>query len=515
MTAAIYIRKSRKDGDKPGQRLTVQREQLPAYARSQGWQIEIYDDGHASAARGKTEDLQERARLEADIRSGKINIILTIELSRLSRDDSLQDYVAWLHLCGEHHVRLATMSRILDPAQHSDWMLLLMEGGFSSVEMKVVQSRMKEGRDQARSTGKFLGGKTPPPYIYDKNTSKPVIDQKSLVTMKQVWALAETMSARQVAIKLGLPHISVRRAIADDRLLYYQALRLDPSGGDHIICEWEPCMDSAQAERIRSHRRSGKKGYTRNTAASLLSNLGLYVCGYCGRSIRSWSPTTRQAYAYYGCKANETARLCDKSRMHQQTIVDERITTNLLGTLADLDQIQEFWTTSQSAENAPQSAAALDEKETLLATKKQRLVAAVADGVIDFADAKAKRLEIEKEIEEIQKKRVEISAGQMQEPDWDALTYLGANWDRLDITEQRSAVSVCIKKIRLYANYAIIDYTFRRDSSGNTTARIHLPPPAKSGPKSTKCNKPLSLNKSDISEKLKTDNVEQKTQKKP
>lgn len=488
MICAIYIRKSRKDGDKPAHRLTVQREQLPAYATVQGWQLEVYDDGHASAARGKTEDLQERARLESDIRAGKINIILTIELSRLSRDDSLQDYVAWLHLCGEHHVRLATMSRILDPAQHSDWMLLLMEGGFSSVEMKVLQARMKEGRDQARSTGKFLGGKTPPPYIYDKNTGKPAIDPESLATMKKVWALSETMSARQVAIQLGLPHITVRRAISDERLLYYQALRPDLSGGPHIICEWEPCMDAAQAERIRSHRRGGKKGYTRNTAASLLSNLGLFVCGYCGRSIRSWSPTTRQAYAYYGCKANETARQCGKSRMHQQTIIDERITINLLGTLSDHDQLQGYWLASQTPDNAPGRLTDLDAGETILIAKKQRLVAAVADGVIEFADAKEKRQEIERDLEAIKKQRAGINTTHIAEPDWDALAFLATDWENMDHNEQRTVVSLCIREIRLFANYAIIDYAFPRASNGDTIARIHLPPPAKSGPRSTKCN---------------------------
>ncbi|HAR45079.1 MAG TPA: DNA recombinase, partial [Nitrospiraceae bacterium] len=70
MKAAIYIRKSREEKDKPSHRLTVQREQLPAYAAAQGWSYEVYDDGHASAARGKTEDLKERSRLEADIRAG-------------------------------------------------------------------------------------------------------------------------------------------------------------------------------------------------------------------------------------------------------------------------------------------------------------------------------------------------------------------------------------------------------------------------------------------------------------
>ncbi len=39
---------------------------------------------------------------------------------RLSRDDSMHDYTAWLHLCSQKGVKLATMSRTLDPNQHSD-----------------------------------------------------------------------------------------------------------------------------------------------------------------------------------------------------------------------------------------------------------------------------------------------------------------------------------------------------------------------------------------------------------
>jgi DNA invertase Pin-like site-specific DNA recombinase len=485
MVAAIYIRKSRKDADKPSHRLTVQREQLPAHAKAQGWSCEIYDDGHASAARGKTEDLQERARLEADIRAGRINIILTIELSRLSRDESLQDYVAWLHLCGEHRVRLATMSRILDPAQPSDWMLLIMEGGFSSVEMKMLQSRMKEGREQARSSGKYLGGQVPPPYIYDKASGTPVIDATSLARMQQVWELAETMSARQVAIKMGMPHITVRRAISDERLLFYQALRTDPAGGNLIACEWKPCMDADQADRIRTARRSGHRGYNRNMAASLLSNLGIVVCGYCGRSIRAWKATAH-AGAYYGCKANETARLCDRSRLHKQSNLDERIVTNLLGTLADLDSIRGYWTLSQSAQNAPGELEGLDRGQALLQAKKQRLVAAVAEGVLSFADAKEKRAEIERDLETVHKKRSALLASLAPEPNWDALAITREQWEHLDLDEQRGAITLCIDKIRLYGSYAIIEYAIPRTSTGDCTTRVHLPPPGKPGPKPTK-----------------------------
>lgn len=487
MIAAIYIRKSRKDGDKPSHRLNVQREQLPAYAQAQGWQIEIYDDGHASAARGKTDDLAERSRLETDIRAGKIDIILTIELSRLSRDDSLQDYVAWLHLCGEHCVKLATMSRILDPAQHSDWMLLLMEGGFSSVEMKVLQSRMKEGRDQAYQAGRYLGSPVPPPYVYDRALKRPVIDPAALKTMKTLWALAETMSARKAANLMSLAPITVRRAISDDRLLFYQALRRAPDGGT-IVCEWEPCMDAAQADRIRAQRRAGKKGYSRNTAVSLLSNLGIFICGYCGRAIRYWSPTQRQKYAYYGCKANETARLCEKSRMHQQIGVDERIINNLTGTLSDIDEIREYWIASQKPSNASESIEALSARETILVEQKRRLVAAVADGVIDFADAKEKRQEIETGLIEIRKTRAQVEATRPQEPDWDALSLTPAEWWELDLIEQRALIMLCLRRIRLFSSYALIEYAFPRAKTGDNLARIHLPPPGKSGPRSTKYN---------------------------
>ncbi len=74
MKAAIYIRKLRENNDKPSYRFTVQREQLPAHAKAQGWNAAIYDDGHASAAQGKTEALPERARLEKDIRASSIDV---------------------------------------------------------------------------------------------------------------------------------------------------------------------------------------------------------------------------------------------------------------------------------------------------------------------------------------------------------------------------------------------------------------------------------------------------------
>ncbi len=483
---AVYIRKSREDKDKLSHRLTVQREQLPAHAQAQGWQTEIYDDGHASAARGKAELLPERNRLEVDIRSGKINIILTIELSRLSRDDTLQDYVAWLTLCSDHRVKLATMSRVLDPAQHSDWMLLLMEGGFSSVEMKVLRARMEEGRQEAYRAGKYLGGVLPPPYVLDKAAGRPVVDETALIRMRQIWHLAEQHGTRHIAQVMDLPVITVRRAISDDRLLFCQARRLDPTAGAYITCDWEPVLTEEQADHIRDRRTDRRKGYNRQRYGGLLSNLGILVCGYCGRSVRSWSNSrTRldgtKGPVWYGCKGNEHTNTCPHSRLIQQHDLDRCVITHIFGTLSDMDGLQSAWETASRAPKRDKGLMDLDRAILDLESRKQRLVHAIAAGVINFADAKTARNQIEADLKAVYRRRFEMVVKCQPSPDWDALALGMEEFDTLDRDDRREFITLCLSEIRLFANYATCTYKFPRGQQQGPSARIHLPPPKPPG----------------------------------
>lgn len=483
---AIYIRKSRDDG--PSHRLTIQREQLPAHARNQGWAVCIYDDGHASAARGKAEDLVERGRLEADIRAGKVDLILCIELSRLSRDDSMQDYTAWLHLCSQHRVKLATPSRILDPAQHSDWMLLLMEGGFSSVEMKVLQARMKEGRQQAYRAGKYLGGNPPIPYRYDRAQGL-IVDPDQLPAFRKLIKLAETLPAKEVARRVGLPHIAVRRAIADDRLLFYQALRIDPDTGETLPGQWPAVIDSDQAAKIRAARIHKRSGYHRQKYAGLLSNMGLLICAYCGRPYRAGvAGRTRKdgtKLKYYGCPGKDHKGECPESRMIQQHTIDAAVETNLLGTLARLEDLHQLWISNRQTDPAARIAD-LDREATTLRTKKQRLVAAIAEGIIDWSDAKTQSTQIETALADLQQRRQAIANTTTEPPPWDALATIADTWPDLDATDQRAAIRSTIEQIRISATYMVIIYKFPRNADGTTTSRVHLPAREPTRPKNTK-----------------------------
>lgn len=481
-TAAIYIRKSREDKNKPAHRLTVQREQLPAHAMAQGWTPVIYDDGHASAARGKTEDLLERGRLEQDIRSGKINLILTLELSRLSRDDTLADYLSWLNLCGDYAVRLATMSRILDPKQHSDWMLLLMEGGFSSVEMKVLRARMEEGRQEAFRAGKWLGGTPPPPYVYDKGTGEVRIDKERLAECRQVWSIAETYSAKAIAEALGKPEIAIRRMISDNRLLFYQGLRQNPETGEILEGQWPAVMNADQADRIRVARRTRKTNGIKKEAAALLSNLGMLYCGYCSRTVKTWrNSRTRKdggRLNYYGCQGKSAMGACTKSRLIPQPILEDRVLTSLFNTLSRLDNLVEYWGTHQTGDITGQLAHLASEEKTLL-QNKERLVLAIAQGVIDFADAKKQREVIAAQIDAVKGHRAKLIASHQDPPDWGALDIPRKSFEQLPESEQRQFLRAAITEVRVYRSYALVTYQFPREANGNRTARIHLPPSQK------------------------------------
>jgi DNA invertase Pin-like site-specific DNA recombinase len=475
---AIYIRKSREDKDKPSHRLIVQREQLPAYATAQGWLYTIYDDGHASAARGKTDDLKERSRLEADIHAGTIERIICIELSRLSRDDSLQDYVAWLHLCAERGVKLATLSRSLDPSQHSDWMLLLMEGGFSSVEMKVLKGRMKEGHDQAWRAGKFMGGTPPPPYIYDHAAGRPVIDPRQLSRMRKLWQMAETTSAKKIAETLGMPEIAVRRALADERLEFYQAKRKDPATGEIIICDWDPCINAEQALRIRSGRRSRKPPDSKAAFGGLLSAMQILYCGHCDFTAKVWHNSKTRADGsridYYGCRSRGTRDKCPQSRLIRQDVADPIVIEVFCDTMENMETIQELWRNER--ENSDKGGELEDVLTRLQAdeARKKRLVNAIAEGIIDFADARKQITEITGRIETLQKQRQELMMNEMT-PAWEELQMTREEFNSLTVIEQRAILQLAIKRIRLYHHRIEITFHFPIASNGARSRSIELP----------------------------------------
>jgi DNA invertase Pin-like site-specific DNA recombinase len=482
MFCGIYIRKSREDKEKQAYRLNYQREALPAYAMRQGWQYTIYDDGHASAARGKIDQLEARGRLEGDIRAGKIQVVLVIELSRLSRDDTLQDYVSWLSMCAEFGVQLSTMSRALSPSEHSDWMLLLMEGGFSSVEMKVITARMAEGRREAFRQGKWLGGHAPPPYRYDRATRCLEVDPVKLTRMQLIWRMAETHSAKSIAETVNRAEITIRRMLSDQRLLLYQALRLDPETGEQIMCAWEPVMREEQAQRIRTARRR-RKNTKETPSQSLLTGMGLLVCGYCGRTVKAWNNSKPRADGtrlnYYGCQSKNKKGECGKSRMIPQVILDGKVVSNLLTVFKQVEHYQHQWWQERQAGQLPADVSAIDIRLAELEAQRQRIVDAISMDAIELSDAKGKIAAIKVEIREVEEHRQTILTEIDEAREFEVIAVSREEFMEYSKESQRDLIRASIKEVKLFGTYALITYRFGKNAKGDRTTRLHLPPSAR------------------------------------
>ena len=81
---AIYCRLSKEDGNEESQSIQSQKEILTEYVEKQGWKIvDIYiDDGYS----GTNFDRPDFKRLLKDIEIGRIDLVITKDLSRLGRN---------------------------------------------------------------------------------------------------------------------------------------------------------------------------------------------------------------------------------------------------------------------------------------------------------------------------------------------------------------------------------------------------------------------------------------------
>ena len=81
---AIYMRLSRDDGNEESQSIQSQRDILSAYVEKQGWTIvdEYADDGYS----GTNFERPNFKRLIEDIELGRVDLVITKDLSRLGRN---------------------------------------------------------------------------------------------------------------------------------------------------------------------------------------------------------------------------------------------------------------------------------------------------------------------------------------------------------------------------------------------------------------------------------------------
>src|SRR6266853_1134439 len=162
---AIYTRKSTEHNlDLEFNSLDAQREACEAYIKSQaheGWRLvpDRYDDGAFSGASLERPALQ---KLLANVRSGKIDIVVVYKVDRLTR--SLADFAKLVELFDQHAVSFVSVTQSFNTTSSMGRLTLNVLLSFAQFEREVIGERVRDKIAASKRKGIWVGGPIPLGY---------------------------------------------------------------------------------------------------------------------------------------------------------------------------------------------------------------------------------------------------------------------------------------------------------------------------------------------------------------
>lgn len=200
---ALYLRLSRddNDGNKESMSISNQRALLKEYVHERGWSIEdIYiDDGYS----GTTFDRPDFKRMIQDIELGRINCVITKDLSRFGRNYSQVGYYTEEFFL-EKNVRFIAINDNVD-TMRDDNDIAPFKNILNEMYAKDISRKIKSSRKVNARQGKFMGSQVP--YGYKRSPEDKhqlIIDPVSAPIVKQIYDwLGAGHSKREVAVKLN------------------------------------------------------------------------------------------------------------------------------------------------------------------------------------------------------------------------------------------------------------------------------------------------------------------------
>jgi DNA invertase Pin-like site-specific DNA recombinase len=185
---AIYTRKSSEEGlEQEFNSLAAQREACEAFIRSQrneGWVLAKtrYDDGGFSGGNLERPALQ---HLIADIRAGRIDIVVVYKVDRLTR--SLADFARVIELFDAEGVSFVSVTQQFNTTSSMGRLTLNVLLSFAQFEREVTGERIRDKIAASKKKGMWMGGNVS--LGYDANERTLVINPAEAETVRRIFAL--------------------------------------------------------------------------------------------------------------------------------------------------------------------------------------------------------------------------------------------------------------------------------------------------------------------------------------
>ena len=196
---AVYTRKSSEEGlEQAFNSLHAQREACEAYIQSQrheGWSVipVAYDDGGFSGGTMERPALQ---ALLADIRSGKVDVIVVYKIDRLTR--SLFDFAKIVEIFDATSVSFVSVTQSFNTTTSMGRLTLNVLLSFAQFEREVTGVRIRDKIAASKRKGMWMGGNIP--LGYDLKDRRLVINGNEAATVRTIFeSYAELGTVRKVS----------------------------------------------------------------------------------------------------------------------------------------------------------------------------------------------------------------------------------------------------------------------------------------------------------------------------
>ncbi len=355
--AYVYIRQSTAGQVRQHQESTELQYHLAERAIRLGWprdRVLVIDEdlGRSGASSDGRQGFQ---RLIAEIGLGKAGLVLSLDASRLARNN--RDWHQLLELCSLFGVLLADGERLYDPMAYHDRLLLGLSGIMSEAELHQIRVRLHQGEQQKAVRGEL---RLPLPAGLSQNHGGAIIlnpDEEVQERLRLVFAKFRDLGSARAVVRYlrraGLalpvrplrgpaPHAVLWKPAESSRVLHivknpayagayvYGRRRQDPTRRNPAtgrcgtaavpLVDWPVCLHDAHPgylsweEFMANQKRlsdnlnqyeAGRHGTPRKGRALLQ---GIAVCGRCGRHMTLGYSGSGGDYPVYRCVADKHQR---------------------------------------------------------------------------------------------------------------------------------------------------------------------------------------------------------------
>jgi len=198
--AIVYIRQSTAAQVQYNRESTNRQYQLQERALRLGWtasQIQVIDEDLARSGSG-TSERHGFARMITEVAMGHVGLILSLEVSRVARNNS--DWYRLLDLCGITDTLIGDEDGLYHPGLFNDRLLLGLKGTMAEAELHVIRARLDGGIRNKAARGELRRG-LPVGFIWGEADGEVIFHPDQAVTHAIACVFekfAETGSVRQV-----------------------------------------------------------------------------------------------------------------------------------------------------------------------------------------------------------------------------------------------------------------------------------------------------------------------------